>query len=172
MKLQAQKLYVAALSLCLFTTGYALAKEPALKSFDCSKKTEVVTKSNVKVDKKNSPDGNGALKVTARKPTTFKLFEVENLDVDNAKLFYRAKVKTKNIKGKAYLEMWCRFPEKGEYFSRGLVAPLSGTNDWSTQQIPFLLKKGEKPDLVKLNLVIDGTGTAWVDNVQLDKANL
>jgi hypothetical protein len=41
-----------------------------------------------------------------------------------------------------------------------------------TLQIPFFLKKGEKPDYVKLNIVINGTGTVWIDDVRLLKAPL
>jgi len=31
----------------------------------------------------------------------------------------------------------------------------------------LLPKKGENPDNVKLNLVINGKGTAWIDNIRL-----
>ena len=61
---------------------------------------------------------------------------------------------------------------KGEFFSRGLQSPLTGTTNWTTEETPFLLKKGEKPDLVKLNLVINGKGTAWIDDVLLLKGPL
>jgi len=68
--------------------------------------------------------------------------------------------------------MWCHFLGRGEFFSRGLVTPLTGTTDWTTQEIPFLLKEGENPDNVKLNLVIDGKGTAWIDDIRLLKGLL
>jgi hypothetical protein len=34
------------------------------------------------------------------------------------------------------------------------------------------LKKGQNPDNVKLNLVIDGKGIAWIDDIWLLKAPL
>ena len=68
--------------------------------------------------------------------------------------------------------MWCRFPGKGEFFSRGLQSPLTGTTDWTTEETAFFLKKGENPDNVKLNLVINGSGTAWIDDVRLLKGPL
>ncbi|MCH7556135.1 MAG: hypothetical protein IIB56_01620 [Planctomycetes bacterium] len=50
--------------------------------------------------------------------------------------------------------------------------PLTGTTDWTTEKIPFLLKKGQNPDNVKLNLVIDGKGTVWIDDIRLLKGPL
>jgi hypothetical protein len=68
--------------------------------------------------------------------------------------------------------MWCQFTGKGEFFSRDLSSPISGTTDWSTEETPFFLKKGENPDNVKINLVIEGRGTVWIDDVHLFKGPL
>jgi hypothetical protein len=97
---------------------------------------------------------------------------VRDIGVETARLVYRAKVRTEGVTGKVFLEMWCHFPGKGEFFSRGLQTPLTGTIDWTTEETPFFLQKGEKPDYVKLNLVIDGKGTAWIDDVRLLKGPL
>lgn len=70
------------------------------------------------------------------------------------------------------IEMWCCFAGKGEFFSRDLRSPLSETTDWSDEETPFFLQKGENPDNVKLNLVIDGTGTVWIDDLRLGKGAL
>ena len=110
--------------------------------------------------------------VRAAGPTVIRLFEVGDLDVEKARLIYRARLRTKNVDGQVYLEMWCHFPGKGEFFSRGLQTPLTGTTDWTTEETPFFLKQGENPDNVKLNLVINGTGTAWVDDIRLLRAPL
>jgi hypothetical protein len=129
----------------------------------------VMTKSGVQIDNRVSNDGNGSLKITATKPTVLRLFEIDDIDVHNATLIYRANLKTENVDGKVYLEMWCHFPGKGEFFSRGLATPLTGTTDWTTEETPFFLKKGERPDYVKLNLVIEGTGTVWIDAISLQR---
>jgi len=63
--------------------------------------------------------------------------------------------------------MWCRMPGGGEYFSKGLANPVKGTTDWASYETPFFLKKGERPDLIKLNVVIEGKGTLWVKDVEL-----
>jgi hypothetical protein len=106
------------------------------------------------------------------KPQTVRLFEVPDPGAEQCMLIYRAKLKTEKLDGQAYLEMWCRFPGKGEFFSRGLQNPVTGSNDWASYETPFFLKKGEKPDLVKLNLVIKGTGKIWIKDVELLQAPL
>ena len=129
--------------------------------------TDVLTRSGVELDTQVTRDGNGSLKIVAEGPTTVRLFEVEGLDVEDARLTYRARIRTEEVRGQVYLEMWCRFPGAGEFFSRALHAPISGSTEWISQETPFFLEENQKPDLVKLNLVIDGTGTAWVDEVKL-----
>jgi hypothetical protein len=32
---------------------------------------------------------------------------------------------------------------------------------------PFFLEAGQKPDLIRLNLVVNGTGTVWIDDIRL-----
>ena len=143
-----------------------------LRSFPMDSLEGIISQSGVQLDRTISSDGKGSLRITAMEPTVVRLFEIAGIDVDNARLIYRAKVRTEGIEGQAYLEMWCHFPGKGEFFSRSLQSPLTGTTNWATEETPFLLKKGEKPDLVKLNLVINGKGTAWIDDVHLLKGPL
>lgn len=127
----------------------------------------VLTRSGVELDTQVTSDGNGSLKIVADGPTTVRLFEVQGLGVDQARLAYRARLRTEGVEGQVYLEMWCRFPGAGEYFSRDLESPLSGSTEWISEETPFFLEKGQTPDLVKLNVVITGTGTVWVDEVTL-----
>lgn len=143
-----------------------------LKHFPLNNTEGIISRSDVTFDKHISTDGSGSLRMDVTKPTVVRLFEVRNLDVENARLIYQAKVRTEGINGRVYLEMWCHFPGKGEFFSRSLQSPLTGTTDWTTEETPFFLKKGENPDYLKLNLVIDGTGTAWIDDVRLIKGSL
>jgi len=159
----------------------------ALLSAACAKKVEqtvelraypldsldgVVTQDKMSLDTLVSSDGNGSLRVSVSEPTVVLLFETGDLDIENARLVYGAQVRTEGVQGQVYLEMWCRFPARGEFFSRGLTSPLTGTTNWTTQETSFFMKKGENPDNVKLNLVIDGEGTAWIDDVHLLKAPL
>ncbi len=82
---------------------------------------------------------------------------------------YQARIRTEELEGQVYLEMWCQFDGKGDYFSRALHAPITGTSDWTTQQTVFLLRKGENPENIQLNLVIKGRGKAWIDDVRLTR---
>ena len=143
-----------------------------IRRFPLDNTEGLITQADVQIDRQITSDGNGSLRIEATKPTTVRLFETGNIDIEDSRLIYQAKVRTENVEGKVYLEMWCHFLGRGEFFSKGLVTPLTGTTDWTTQETPFFLKEGENPDNVKLNLVIDGKGTAWIDDIRLLKGPL
>jgi hypothetical protein len=130
----------------------------------------VLTRSGVELDTEITSDGNGSIKIIAGSPTTVRLFEVGGIDVDDSRLVYRARLRTEGVQGQVYLEMWCRLPGEGEFFSRALHSPISGSTEWVSQETPFFLEKGQKPDLIRLNVVIDGSGTVWVDEVVLARS--
>lgn len=161
---------VLAVILCACVKGEAQLAE--VGTFPTDSIDRVITRSDVTIDRDVSSTGKGSVKITAHEPRTVKLFETGPVDIDSTRLIYNAKVRTNDVKGQAYLEMWCSFPGKGEYFSRGLQNPLSGTNEWTSVETPFFLKSGEKPDNVKLNVVVNGTGTVWIDDVKLMKGPL
>jgi len=143
-----------------------------LKSFPLDSTEGLITQSGLQIDKQISSDGNGSLRIEATESTTVRLFETGDIDIENARLIYQARLRTEDIEGQVYLEMWCHFAGVGDAFSRGLATPLTGTTEWTTEEIPFFLKKGENPDNVKLNLVIKGKGTVWIDDIQLLKGPL
>lgn len=151
-----------------------IRNEVELKSYPLDDMEGLLTRSGVSIDKSISSDGNGSLKINTTEPTKIRLFETGDIDIEEAKLFYQAKLQTEKIQGEVYLEMWCHFPGRGEFFSKGLTQdkPLSGTTNWTTEEIPFLLREGENPDNVKLNLVINGKGTVWIDDIRLLKGPL
>jgi hypothetical protein len=140
-----------------------------LAHFDLNSREGVLDESNVAVDSTVSNDGIASLKITASGPTTVRLFELGDVDVENAKVVYRAMLRSRKLSGKAYLEMWVHLKDGGEYFSRGLDRTISGTTNWMTMEIMFILEKGQNPDNVKLNLVIEGKGTVWIDDIVILK---
>jgi hypothetical protein len=95
------------------------------------------------------------------------LFEVSEPGIEQCMLAYRAQIKTADMQERAYLEMWCRLPGRGEFFSKGFHQTVKGTTDWASYEIPFYLKKGQCPDLIKLNVASEGEGTLWVKNIEL-----
>jgi hypothetical protein len=54
-------------------------------------------------------------------------------------------------------------------FFKGAEQAVKGTTDWASYEIPFSLKNGQRPDLIKLNLVIEGRGKVWLKDIQLLK---
>ena len=110
--------------------------------------------------------------IDSQEKQTVKLFEVPSTGAEQCMLTYKTKIKTSALQGRAFLEMWCRVPGFGEFFSKGLNKAVQATTDWATYEIPFLLKKGQKADLIKLNLVVEGIGKAWIKDVELLKTPL
>lgn len=126
----------------------------------------------VLLDHETTWDGNGALYMKADGPSKVMLYQLNGLDLEETILLYRARLKTRDVEGKVYLEMYLRFPEQGTYFSRAEAVSLTGTMEWVDQETQFMLKKGENPDRIELSVVIDGTGDVWVDDIRLMKSPL
>lgn len=114
----------------------------------------------------------GGWRINAREAGSVRLFEVAEPDVESCVLTYRAELKAADVEGGAYLELWCRFPGRGEFFSKGLHQKAKGTVGWSSYEVPFRLKQEERPDLIRLNVAFDGPGTLWVRNIELLRTQL
>jgi len=147
-------------------------KDLVIKRYACDGLDGLIRLSGIEADDGVKSEGKASLKIILAEPSVIQLFETGDLDIEEAALVYQAKLRTEGVQGRVYLEMWCYFEGKGEFFSRGLQSPLSGTNNWANVEIPFLLKAGENPDNVKLNIVGEGTGTIWVDDIRLVKRPL
>ena len=134
----------------------------------------VLTQDGVEFDKYISADGNGSARFFTNRPkkTVIRLFQTGPIGIDNCILIYSAQLKSELEDGRAYLEMWCDIPGKGEFFSRGLAQPITGQANWITAQTPFRLEAGQSPDNVKLNLVVEGFGTVWIDDIKLLSSQL
>lgn len=145
--------------------------EPVLVAeFPADNEEGLVDSFLVVFDDSVTSDGNGALRVSAVEPLKAKLYELGDVDVEDAVLVYRAKVRTRDVDGHAYVEMLCEFPDDIGHFSRAVENPLYGTTEWTLQETSFDLAPGENPVNVRLNLVINGTGTAWIDAIRVWKA--
>jgi hypothetical protein len=137
------------------------------------------TRTDPVISKDFVPWGEGWM-VNCATGQTYRLFEIVNPDAEACTLTYRVGLRLENLEGgRVYPEMWCRLPGRGEFFSKGLTRSATGTNDWSSYEILFRLKKGEKPDLIRLNLFVKATGIlfkkavtgkVWIKDVELAKA--
>ena len=132
---------------------------------------QVIARSSVRVDTEAHVEGDASLRIDAQGPITVQLAEVPLDEVEQAVLQYGARLRSRDLEGQAYLEMWVRVPGKGEFFSRALQAPLRGTHEWTSQETPFFLEAGQRANLAKLNVVIDGRGTLWIDDLGLTVAS-
>ena len=143
-----------------------------LKHFSLNSVEDIRATTGVSFDRQTSSDGKGSIRVDANEPMIVPLFEVTDISIENATLIYQASLQSQKLDGKAFLEMWVRVPGKGEFFSRGLDRPITGTTSWMKIATPFFLQAGQKPDLIRLNLVVQGKGRVWIDDIHLMRATL
>jgi len=155
--------------LLLFISCSGLPEKSELKYFPVNDLNGIITQSGIELDKSISDDGNGSIKITTSKPLVIQLYSIDDLRIEDTQIIYEANVKSEGLSGQAYLEMWCVFKDKGEYFSRGFDSVISGNTDWKTIRTVFQLNKGEMPDRIKLNVVVNGVGTIWIDDIHLSK---
>lgn len=155
------------LALLSFSSASAQATDPIRLSLDDIKSLGTTLNQDAVV----KVEGSGSIRISTLWPTTICLGEVLELNVENAQIIYRAKVKSEKLKGTAFLEMWCHVGG-GQYFSRGMNSTVTGTMSWKTLQTPFILQAGQRAKKVTLNVVIKGKGTIWIDDVQLIKEPL
>lgn len=153
---------------CLLTLLASAAPATELQRLSLDDAASVSPK--IECDANVKVEGAASLKIVAEWPTTVCLGEVSGLDIENAKLVYSAQVKTE-LEGSAFLELWAHVGG-GQYFSRGMNDVAGQTNDWKTIQTPFMFQAGQKPEKVTLNLVIQGKGTVWIDDVVLSRQPL
>ena len=158
----------AAVSLLFFLLN-PLAQASELSKLNLDDASSLGT--TVSTDSKVKQEGNGSIRISTVWPTTICLGEVQELNVENAQIVYRAKVKSERMEGNVFLEIWCHVGG-GQYFSRGLNSVVSGTMDWRTLQTAFFLQSGQIAEKATLNIVINGKGTVWVDDVHLLKKPL
>ena len=164
-----QIIYIFLISICLLLSCQVQTESTELKFFPIKDLNGIVAQSGIVLDDSVSADSNSSIKIDASKPVVINLFNVIDVRVEDTQLIYKAKVKSENLKGQAYLEMWCVFKDKGEYFSRGFDSIITGTTDWKDLKTVFNLRKNEMPDVIKLNVVVDGIGTLWIDDIHLTK---
>jgi hypothetical protein len=157
--------------LVVLAIGCSKKAEPPsdIEYFPADSKDRVVGAEMVTVDPAVSADGKGSLKITVEQPTTVQLYEVPSPKAENSDIFYKAKLKAKDFGGDAYLQMIIHYPSGGEVTAHNYEKAIGGTTDWTAMETKANIRKGQKPDVVRLNLILNGGGTVWVDDVHLFK---
>ena len=153
--------------------GLSLAQERVeLRHFPLDSADELLTTRVVRIDPKISTDRHGSVLLQSKGYTRVPLVETGALDIENAVIVFRGKMRTTSLKGDAYLEMTCRLPGEGEISARGLQYALSGNRHWTEVEVSYQLRKGEKPENVWVSLVATTKGNVWLDDLRLETAPL
>ncbi|MCK5392503.1 MAG: hypothetical protein KAJ31_08745 [Deltaproteobacteria bacterium] len=170
------KLYLIVLLVSIMNiAGYkSLAQEEGKLSFPISNLKEIITQSGVAIDTEVSSDGNGSLIIRVKEPIVVELFELNDKEFGNKRLSYRAQMRAEDLqaagdmRGISYLELIAKFPDGEELISRGPRVPISGTTEWRPAETILYLDRGTTPERLKLNLIVEGEGTVWLDSVVLE----
>ncbi len=128
---------------------------------------DVDSTSDMRIDHVLTTDDNGSLRIRAKQPQRILLVETGAIDVQGVNLVFQADIRAAGVKGDVYLELECRFPGTGSHVSRALDYALSGSTGFVSAETSYRLGKSDRPESVKLYLVINGKGTVWADNVRL-----
>jgi hypothetical protein len=150
-------------------------KGQELKSFRLNTMNGILATANVSIDSSQSADSithtKGALKIEAPSSMTVKLVQTGPLSANDCMLIYRATFRSKELSGRAYLLMTVRWSDGLETFSRGFEQAIIGSVPWVMEDISYTLDRtGKTVANVTLGMVIEGTGTVWVNDVKLLKA--
>ena len=104
--------------------------------------------------------------------TTHALARLDAPGVAGPAYLVRGRVRTEDVIGIGFLEMWSDLGAQGRYFSRtlgstGPMRNLAGTQDWRTFVLPFQLGDGPTPRALELNVVLPGSGKVFLEGLEL-----
>ena len=116
-----------------------------------------------------SQDGGGSLRVaTGEEGGRLRLYRLDDVGPVEGSLLYTGFLKSRDLKGSAFFELWCHPTEGNPAFVRGFPRRVAGTSDWKPQELSFSQPGTcRDPASVELNVVIQGAGTVWIDNLRL-----
>jgi hypothetical protein len=110
--------------------------------------------------------------VEAGEAGSIALFDLPLPHVERCRITYRFIVDADALQAPVYPELWCRIPERGLFFSRGVDRKVSGRVDGAELEIPFYLEAGQRADLVHLNLAFEGAGAVRLRDIRVSTAEV
>ncbi|MGH7725864.1 MAG: hypothetical protein ACREOU_10610 [Candidatus Eiseniibacteriota bacterium] len=124
---------------------------------------------------KSSAGSTETLRIDYRKsePNTFGLAVLESPGIRQTKWVLTGRIRYQAVKGRGYLELWNRFPDGSEYFSRtlapaGPMAWIEGTSDWRDFVLPFdATGTTQHPSRLTINLHLAGPGQVEIGSLAL-----
>src|SRR5713226_1521065 len=105
----------------LFSRPHPAGPTQPIRTFSANEHT--ITQDGVRVD-------GDSMRIDSTESRTVRLFDLKDPGVEQCVVTYRADMKAERVEGRAFLEMWCCFPGRGEFFSKDLHQTVSGTADW------------------------------------------
>ncbi|HJU86021.1 MAG TPA: hypothetical protein VJ788_01465 [Gemmatimonadota bacterium] len=116
-----------------------------------------------------SQDGGGSLRVvTGKEGGRLRLYRLDDVRPVEGALVYTGFLKSQDLDGTGYFELWCHPAEGNAAFARGVPTGVSGSSDWKPQEVSFRRPETcSDPSFLELNVVIHGSGTVWIDNIRL-----
>lgn len=116
-----------------------------------------------------SQDGGGSLMVvTGERGGRLRLYRLDEVGPVEGSLLYTGFLKSEDLRGSAFFELWCHPAGGNPAFVRSVPRRVAGTSDWKPQELAFSQPETcHDPASVELNVVIDGAGTVWIDNLRL-----
>lgn len=120
-------------------------------------------------DAEVSQDGDGSLRVmTGEEGGRMRLYRLDDVGPIQGTLLYTGFLRSRDLQGAAFLELWCHPTAGDAAFVRGVSSRVEGSSDWKPQELPFRPPEScRNPVSVELNVVIQGAGTVWIDNLRL-----
>lgn len=123
---------------------------------------------NVTFDPEESADGGGSLRVESARPRTVRLYEVARpRGVEGRLIVLTAKLKSVGIRGEAFPELWIHPAGRNEVQVRNPKMFVNQSRPWTPLRLEYRCEKGERLDLLRVNLVINGIGRAWIDDIHI-----
>jgi hypothetical protein len=123
---------------------------------------------NVAFDREESADGGGSLRAEAGRPRTVRLYELRDPHgLEGRLIVLTARLKSVGMRGGAFPELWIHAEGRNEVQVRNPVAAVGKTRDWTPVRLEYRCERGERPDLLRVNLVLDGIGRAWIDDIRI-----
>ncbi len=106
------------------------------------------------------------------KASTVTMLIVDKPPVPSHHYQLRGRIKYDNVDGVAFVEMWSRFPDGGQFFTRtladaGPMSKITGSSPWRDLALPFFSKPGILPDKLWVNLVLPGKGKIYLTPLEL-----
>ena len=109
-----------------------------------------------------------AWRIDARGPNPTGIFEVPaGLLCADCQIFFRAKLKSRDLSGHVFLELVARLGYDQDFFHRDLIHTAHGTQGWTQAQASCFVAPGPKARGLLLNVVPQGTGTVWIKDVEV-----